>query len=152
MRKIVSKTLEYLLLFLLVSIIGLILLQVFSRYVLEMSISGIEELARLAFVWGCFIGIGLSSVRNDHIRVEILLTKVPVRWKKTMMFVSYIMILFISAIMVIVGIRFVMNKWIFPDYSTILLYPRALFWLPVPISGAIIFPATIFSILRLREE
>lgn len=152
MRKIAATILGYFLLVLLVSMIGLILVQVFSRYVLEISISGIEELARLAFVWGCFLGIGLSSIRDDHIRVEILLTKVPKSYEKIMRFVSYLMILFTSAVMIVVGTRFVVNKWIFPDYSTILLYPRALFWLPVPISGAIIFPATVFSIVQLRKE
>ena len=150
---IFERFLEYSLFFLISLIVLLVLVQVFSRYLIQLPFVGIEELARLLFVWACLLGTTLGVIRNRHINIEVLIRFLPSRMSQTFSIISLVMVLVISAVMVFYGIKFVLNKWSFPDYSTALLYPRSLFYLPVPLSGAIIFFYTIKqTAVRLKNR
>jgi TRAP-type C4-dicarboxylate transport system permease small subunit len=142
-RSIFVKFLEYSLVILISIVVLLVLVQVFSRYLIQLPFIGLEELARLVFVWACFLGTSLGVIRSRHISIEVLLRVLPARMSQLFSVITAIMILIVSAVMVIYGLQFVVNKWSYPDYSTALLYPRSLFYLPVPLSGAIIFFYTI---------
>jgi TRAP-type C4-dicarboxylate transport system permease small subunit len=73
--------------------------------------------------------------------------------KTLFLLVSYGMILLVSAAMVTHGAYFSINRWSFPDYSTALLYPRSLFYVPVPVSGAIIFVYTVkHAVIRVKDQ
>ena len=151
-RSIVQKTLEYSLVVLISLIVLLILVQVVSRYLIQLPFVGLEELARLLFVWACFMGTSLGVIRSRHISIDIVVRILPDKYKTAAQFVTSLIILVISLVMVIYGTQFVIKKWMFPDYSTALYYPRSLFYVPVPISGLIIFIYTaIFSIQRFRK-
>lgn len=132
------KSIEWTLVFSLVLIVTLVLLEVFFRYVLKLSLKGIEEICRLAFVWACFIGISYCTVRKRQIEVNALPNKLPPRVLGWINFFKQVIICVVSLVMVIVGWQFVVSTWRYPDYTTTLLYPRSLFWLPIPVSGLII--------------
>ena len=140
---IFEKFLEYSLVILISIVVLLVLVQVFSRYLIQLPFIGLEELARLVFVWACFLGTSLGVIRSRHISIEVLLRVLPSRMSQFFSVITALMILIVSAVMVFYGLEFVINKWSYPDYSTALFYPRSLFYLPVPLSGAIIFFYTI---------
>jgi TRAP-type C4-dicarboxylate transport system permease small subunit len=142
-RSIFKKFLEFSLIILISIVVLLVLVQVFSRYLIQLPFIGLEELARLVFVWACFLGTSLGVIRSRHISIEVLLRVLPSRVSQFFSFITAIMILIVSAVMVFYGLEFVISKWSYPDYSTALLYPRSLFYLPVPLSGGIIFFYTI---------
>jgi TRAP-type C4-dicarboxylate transport system permease small subunit len=142
-KSIFEKFLEHLLLVLIALVIILVLVQVFSRYVVQLPFIGIEELARLVFVWACFLGTGLGVIRGRHVSIEFIIRVLPPGMAKFLSIITSVMILITSSIMVTHGSYFVINRWSFPDYSTALLYPRSLFYVPVPLSGAIIFIYTL---------
>lgn len=146
-----EKVIEVTLSILLASIVIIVLLQVFFRYVLEISLHGIEEIARLLFVWGCFIGAGLCSLRREHLVVDYALIRFKPETQKWVRIFLQLIILSISIIMVVSGTKFVITRWTYPDYTTALMYPRSLFWVPVPISGLIIGYATIRTIIELLK-
>ena len=148
-KSVLERTIEILLVLLLAAIVIIVLLQVFFRYVIQMSLHGIEEMARLLFVWGCFLGAGLCSLRREHLRVDYVLVRLKPRAQKMTRMFLQLLILGISTIMMISGTIFVVDMWAYPDFSTALMYPRSLFWLPVPVSGAIIFYATIRTLIAL---
>jgi TRAP-type C4-dicarboxylate transport system permease small subunit len=151
-RPIVPKLLEYSMVILISLIVLLILVQVVSRYLIQLPFVGLEELARLLFVWACFMGTSLGVIRSRHISIDVLLRSVPDKYKIILQFISSLIILVIGLVMVIYGTQFVISKWQYPDYSTALYYPRSLFYAPVPISGLIIFCYTAkFSIERFRK-
>ncbi len=144
--RIITKILEALLFVCGAGMIVLVVVQVFSRFVVQLSIQGMEELARLVFVWGCFIGVGYSALKNDHIRVDFLLSKIPEKQRRLVHVVLFLIMLGVGVIMVVEGTKFVVDKWMFPDYNTALLFPRSLFWLPVPITGFIVVVQTCIRI------
>lgn len=151
-KSIFEKYLEYSLLVLIVLVVVLVLVQVFSRYVVQLPFIGIEELARLVFVWACFLGTGLGVIRGRHISIDFLIRVLPYGVVTLFSIITPVMILMISAIMVTHGSYFVINRWSFPDYSTALFYPRSLFYVPVPLSGAIIFVYTMKqTVSRLKQ-
>jgi len=148
-KPVIERIIEAALVLLLAAIVIIVLLQVFFRYVISMSLHGIEEMARLLFVWGCFLGAGLCSLRREHLRVDYLLVRLKPRAQLVVRMTLQLLILGISVIMMVSGTIFVVTRWVYPDFSTALMYPRSLFWVPVPLSGLIIFYATANTILAL---
>jgi len=141
---IIDKALFITCIIFITAIILLVLLQVFSRYVLQLPIKGTEELARLVFVWACFCGAALATLRGEHVRVDFLMKKIPCPTRLWMHMGISMLVASTGAIMSVSGTIYVIEKWMYPDYSTALLYPRSLFWAPVPLAGLIISGKNIF--------
>ena len=57
---------------LLLGITGLVVAQVFFRFVLSSPLPWPEELARLIFVYLVFVGGAFASLHNDHISIEVV--------------------------------------------------------------------------------
>ncbi len=59
-----------------------LLLQVFSRYVLNLPLAWTEELARYLFVWSVFVGASQAMRYGEHIAIGLLVARLP-RWAAT---------------------------------------------------------------------
>lgn len=146
------KCLEVTLFVLLTIVILLVLIQVLSRYAIQLPFVGIEELSRLFFVWACSMGAAYGVIREKHINVEILDKILPPKAGRFFHLICAMVILCITGVMVTYGTWFVMEGWTYPDYTTALFYPRSLFHLPVPISGAIMFIYTANKVFLLLKS
>jgi len=62
---------------LLAVVVGIVLIQVFGRYVLQMSLSWPEELARYVLVWLTIFGAAAAAASRSQIVVDTLLELVP---------------------------------------------------------------------------
>lgn len=62
---------------LLAVVVVIVLLQVFGRYVLQMSLSWPEELARYVLVWLMIFGVAAAAAARSQIVVDTLLELVP---------------------------------------------------------------------------
>lgn len=60
---------------LLVTTLGLVVLQVVTRYVFDTPLTWTEELARFALVWLTFVAAGFVMARRLHIAVDLLASK-----------------------------------------------------------------------------
>lgn len=58
-------------------VVILCIAQVIFRYVLSISVNWTEELARAMFVWLAFLGSAVTLIRNEHIRIDFLLRRLP---------------------------------------------------------------------------
>lgn len=94
----VDRVLKLLVGLLLLAIAGIVVAQVFFRFVLSNALPWPEELGRLLFIYLVFIGGGLASLHRDHISIEIL--DVMVKSPKKMMVIAVIRELIIIAVMV----------------------------------------------------
>jgi TRAP-type C4-dicarboxylate transport system permease small subunit len=67
---------------LLVAIVFAVILQVFVRYVLEMSLIWTEELARYVMIWGAFVGAWLGVRKKAHFSIDTVAGQLGVsgRW------------------------------------------------------------------------
>ncbi|PUE50457.1 hypothetical protein B9Z47_01445 [Limnohabitans sp. 2KL-1] len=60
-------------------IIGLLLAAVLSRYVFANSIVWIDEVVSISFIWVTMIGAALAMHRNEHLRLSLVVDKLPAR-------------------------------------------------------------------------
>lgn len=63
---------EYIGVFLLILMSGLVFLQVVSRYVLEIPFPWIEELARLSMIWLTYILLSATFARDIHVKIDFI--------------------------------------------------------------------------------
>jgi len=60
-----------------------LLAQVISRYVFNKAFSWSEELALILFIWSIYFGATAAILRNQHLRLEIILAKLKPRARLT---------------------------------------------------------------------
>ncbi len=151
--KLFEKFLRAVLFIFLSIVILLVLIQIVSRYLIQLPfVVGIEELGRLFFVWACFMGAAYGVMQGKHINVEILEKLLPKKANCFLNLVCAMITLCITGVMVIYGSWFVIEGWTYPDYTTALFYPRSLFHLPVPVSGIIMFLYTAKQVVLLFKS
>lgn len=66
---------------LMVGIIGLLLTTVVTRYVLSSAVVWIDEVVSLSFIWVTMIGAALAMHRNEHLRLTLVVDRLPGRWR-----------------------------------------------------------------------
>ena len=66
---------------LMVLIIGLLLTTVVTRYVLARPVVWVDEVVSLAFIWVTMIGAALAMHRNEHLRLTLVVDRLPERWR-----------------------------------------------------------------------
>ncbi|HTU02279.1 MAG TPA: TRAP transporter small permease [Candidatus Sulfotelmatobacter sp.] len=115
--------------------LALSFLQVVARYVLEVSTPWSEEIARLAFVWAVFLGAAIGIRRDLHTRVDFLFVRLPDRLAAVVLAGMDLLLAGMACVMVGYGMLLVVSTRL--DFSTSLGYPRNWFYLPVPVSGAL---------------
>ena len=64
---------------LMVGIVVLLLAAVLARYVFANSIVWIDEVVSTSFIWLTMIGAGLAMHRNEHLRLSLVVDKLPTR-------------------------------------------------------------------------
>lgn len=63
-----------------------ILLQVFSRYLLDDPIGWTAEICVIAYLWLAFWGGGLMAGRQDHVRFDLVYSHLPSGMRRVMVF------------------------------------------------------------------
>ena len=81
-RKLLYSLEEYLLAVLLALMVLLVFAQVVSRYALHRSLSYTEELVRYFFVWSTFLGAGAALKRGRHLKLDVVVHRLPEGWRK----------------------------------------------------------------------
>ncbi|MFD1415805.1 TRAP transporter small permease [Oceanobacillus jeddahense] len=100
----VDKHLEEGLLFILfVTAVISIALQVFSRFILDSSLSWSEELARYTFIWLIYIAVPYGIKKHRHITLDIIYDIVPPKIKKYMDFISTVIVACFAILMLYYG-------------------------------------------------
>ena len=66
---------------LMVVIIGFLLTTVITRYVLANPIVWVDELVSISFIWVTMIGAALAMHRNEHLRLTLVVDRLPERWR-----------------------------------------------------------------------
>jgi len=125
--------LEWVVALLLVATLFLSFLQVIARYLFQVSTPWCEELARLFFVWGVFLGAAVGVRRDLHTRVDFIFRKLPPSLAALVRTGMDLLLAGMALIMVIYGSQLVFSTR--ADYSTSLGYPRNWFYFPVPFGG-----------------
>lgn len=136
---------------LLVSGLGVMLYQIFLRYILNHPTTWQDEISRYLVVWGALIGSAVAIRDNEHIKVDVLYQFFPkkIKWI-TDLFANIVMLAFF-AFMVFYGSMLVKEKYITgqSSYSGFSLW---IIYLSLPLSGAFMSIQTLVNIFKPMSD
>ncbi len=146
-NNITNKIIEAIIAFLMGSIIVIIFLQVFFRYVLKNPLGWTGEAACYLFVWMIFIGTYRLLRDREHMCIDILFKKLGTNWQKICSIVYYLLLIPLASILMIYGFSFA-KKFIF-NYSPALQLPLGWIYSILPITGFLFLILAIENILKI---
>lgn len=85
------RVVDIVLIALLGCIVALIMFQIFGRYVFNYSISWSEEAATFCQIWLVMLGSGLAMRNRNHIGIDILVTRLPLRVQQVAKSASFLL-------------------------------------------------------------
>lgn len=141
-----KKSIEaYICVGLLAATLGLIVLEVFARYIFGSSISWSEELARYLFIWFTFISAGLAVKHNAHIFIDPLSSLVPRKVRPYSFLIGKCLWLIFSIFVVYLGLEYSIYTFSTNSQSAAMGIPMGLVFLGIPIGY-------LFMAIRLMQE
>ena len=143
----IEKTLNTLLALMFLAMFGVVLLQVFSRYVSFIAMPWTEELTRLAFVYIIALGSPLAIKYDDYARVDLLVEVFPLKARLLLELFVFFLVLcfvvymsFISWDLIRLGMR---------QKSIYLRIPMYFAYFAIPLSFIL---TSIASIIKIHER
>jgi TRAP-type C4-dicarboxylate transport system permease small subunit len=125
---------KYVGIFLLSSLFFLLTLEVITRYFFRSPLSWPEELTRFCFVGLIYLSISYAASEDAHIRIAMHLDLLPRLWKIVFLTIADVLWVFYNIIVIVYGIRTVMNLFRFPYKSPALNFNMAYLYMIIPIS------------------
>lgn len=119
---------------LLVLLVGASAVQVFTRYVLNNSLVGTEEVARYCFIWMSMLGGSICVGRWAHSTVSILSDALPETGRKLLFILINVLIVICAYIFVTGGIEMFIASG--NQLTPTMRIPKCLIYLCVPLGGA----------------
>lgn len=98
----------------LLTMISLVIINVFLRYLFGYSIFWAEEVATICFVWCVFVGASATYKHKMDMGIDVLITKAPKKIEKAIRFVVRLILLAINAYILYMAIVFTNIAWIKP--------------------------------------
>lgn len=128
------------------AIFAIILVTVFSRYVLNFVLSWSEEVPRYLLVWISLIGAALAIEHQAHIGFDYLFNKLPERSREASRILLNLGVGSLGAIMLVYGIDFVGQFG--GDWMESIPFTNVWFYTAMPVSGALIVLFVVRQELR----
>jgi TRAP-type C4-dicarboxylate transport system permease small subunit len=120
-------------------------LQVFTRYVLNNSLSWTEELARYSFIWANLLGASLCLKKNSHAQVTVIFDALPATAQKIMRLIIQFLVITMSGYMIVQGLK--VMEIVQGQLSPALKMPSSLLYLAVPLGGLFLIIYAFFNIV-----
>ena len=96
---------------LLVTIIGLLVLGVVSRYVFSLPIIWIDEVSSICFLLLSMLGAALAMARSEHMRLTLVIDRLPSRLQQFVNTFGLLLMLVFLAALVLPAIEYVIGEW-----------------------------------------
>ncbi len=127
----------YVVMYCMVLLILLSTLQIFSRFLLNFSLSWTEELSRYLFILMVYVGMSLGFKHRRHVRVEIIDLLVPPNVLKHINTVGEVIVIVVLALIGYSSIAIVKNAYASSQTSPALMLPMFLVYSIIPVMFAI---------------
>ena len=139
MRKFLERVLEWSVVILLSVMLFSVLWGVTTRYIFEDQSSWTDELARFMLIWVSIVGATYVSSKNQHITIDLLPKRMAQKHKLQLeVLVSSLIILFVLAVFIIGGLRYVYISFHLGQRSAALEIPMGFVYGVLPVCGMII--------------
>ena len=123
----------------------LVLIQVFSRYVLNSPVAFTEELVRYSLIWTGFIGAAYAFSTREHMSLTLLRDKFTGKARTALLVAIDALILLLAVFVITIG-GFKLAVSASREFSALLGIPRSLVYAIAPISGIFIILAQIINL------
>lgn len=131
-------------------IFGVMLIQIFFRYVLNSPLVWTEELCRFLFIWICFLGWTIALRRKSHIRISFFLERLPPLAQKMITIIFQLLILVFLIQLMRYGIAMTARSFSVPTIT--LLFSWAYVYVAAPLSAAIMILYALLDIMNLLHD
>jgi len=149
----ISKTIEKLLVFIFGLLVLDVLVQVFSRYILNTSFAFTEELARFSLIWLSILGAAYLNAKREHLSMDFLYQKFSKQHqKKVLFFIEICLLVFALIVMVIGGINLVYITLHLGQLSGTLRIPLGYVYVVLPLSGILIMFFSIYHMSKISTN
>ncbi len=138
----IFKTTGWLEVILLSAMVSIVLLQVFSRIFFKQTPGWSEELAQLLTIWFGFLGSALLVREKGHIALEFFVKKLGEKVERIVEIAVWLIILGFSIYMIWGGVDLVRSTM--QNHLPATHLPVGIAYLPIPVSGVLMFLALIF--------
>ena len=136
---ILDAILSRVLVLLMFCLVGSVLWQVFSRYILSAPSSWTEELARFLLIWISLLGAAYAFRGGMHLALDLLPSKVTGKNADRLKNLTiFLIVLFSFTVLVVGGFGLVQLTWELKQYSAVLGLPMAYVYSVIPVSGLLI--------------
>ena len=122
----------------------LVLIQVFSRYVLNSPVAFTEELVRYSLIWTGFIGAAYAFSTREHMSLTLVRDKFTGKAHTGLLVAIDGLILLMAIFVFTIGGKLAVSAS--REFSALLGIPRSLVYAIAPISGVFIVIAQIINI------
>lgn len=101
---------EYLIGAILVALIASVSCNVLGRALFNHSLPWADELARMLFIWLVFVGAAAAFARYEHIAVDALVRRLPMRFAHVLYFIQHLIITALMGVMIVGGYQVIANS------------------------------------------
>ena len=149
LKRVIDRLLETALVLLFFTLFACVIIQVFTRYVLNDPAIFSEEASRFSIIWLSLLGTAYACGRLEHMAYTMLPEKLHgEKLLNHMRTVALIVLFFGSTVMLYGGGRLVMRTFQYEQLSATLALPMGYVYLCIPISGALVVFYQILILLR----
>ncbi len=134
---------------LIVIMVLMVTAQVFSRYILHISLSHTEELVRYLFVWATFIGAAGAVTGNRHLSIASGIPCLPGAVQRLIRGFTMLVALIFAGILLFHGARIVLLQWETGQETAALGMPMWIVGLAVPL-GALLIILRLIQVVRRK--
>jgi TRAP-type C4-dicarboxylate transport system permease small subunit len=136
-RQLVDRLLYVLSGLMLALIVFSVAIELFFRFILQSSLPWSGELGTMGLVWMSFLAGSYAISKKANIRIDLLASYLPARFKAWLEFVTNGLLLLLFAVLCVIGLKYMLA--IAPARTGALVVSQAYFYAAVPVSAVFMF-------------
>jgi TRAP-type C4-dicarboxylate transport system permease small subunit len=135
LKRVLSNSVEWVCMALMVVLSIDLLLGVFSRYVMVRTFTWYDEIARGCFVWLTFLGAAVGVKRAAHFRLHILVDRLSPRLRQAAEILLPLVVIIFAGVLIHHGLVFLeLGKF---QQTPVMGLPKTWIYVAIPIGGAL---------------
>ncbi len=135
LKRILSNAVEWVCMVLMVVLSIDLFLGVFSRYVLAMTFTWYDEIARGCFVWLTLLGAAVGVKRHAHFRLHIVVDRLSPRLRQATVFLLPLVVIIFAGVLIQQGLVFLeLGKF---QQTPVMGLPKTWIYVAIPIGGVL---------------
>lgn len=148
--EVLYKIVEIITVLILLTVLIVVSLEVFLRYIMNRGLPWILEVGTLGLQYLAFASMVLGVRYKQHISLLVIYNRFPAKWRKGLDIFAHLCTLFFGLAICFFGYRVTAQMWQFTLPAT--QWPQGLTYIICVFTGAIVAYESIVSLLGLNDE